>query len=805
MKSVPKVTQKPIGGTSGNASAGNQDRMNSSYLKAVANMDPNNTRTGKVQSTRPKPVKIPKHLGKPILSSDPIVYNELEVKRCFTGLERHLVNSTLCVVHDALHELVTDDDRIFIPTVIATHTCHEARNATMWLLNNEQEVPTYDKLRAVWPVGKLNLKFESYFHELEIAQKTYELSLIATKATEKPYGTRSTEPPPNPFSSGLADEPKRDDEDTESKMASKLKSEDHDDLLPKSTPLGDERRTLLGMEKQPEPVMTPAPAMGLDKSSSDIIRKYTDSYEQTCNETFIFAARTAWGKITNKDFEAMQKEEISYLCTGHVENSIDDDISVDLAMRYKRVIESSDFIPRMISDVAELREQVLKMFSGEEPIGTLHSITAMVDGSPTTPVEETFGLGNTCTNAFGNAFMHCYKQHAQDLTDLNFKWDELVEIITELKDAKVGLFQVLDLMSVKMQRFTAQYRTTIEISKDWPTVQTNWPLGNSPVTELMVFMSLVQKVPSLEPTWGTNVTSAFESMKSKWEITSKNLGSTKPSELAQKNQLRIFLNEASDFEQRFQVGNITGKVRDPPNLSVTPTKRTDEDESTTTSVSEKTVVATKKKKKRKVTNTMNAAMDHSGDSSGSKRGKREKRVPVVIVQENIQVYDINPPGLFLPIYGGRTPHCWACFRGKEKHGYAKYCPLLSQAIIEDNIKLIPKCQREYIKSTHGAPLTIDTLKTYVDRKTLKRMRTKSKDGALPKVKLGTPPTHAQYMKAKSLYQKFLTKQNNRNGSASVASDDSSDEEGEDDGDMSDVTADHSSVALGSEEESEDED
>ena len=796
MKSIPKVTQKPIGGTSGNAGAGDQDRMNSSYLKAVAHMDPNKTRTGKVQSTRPKPVKIPKHLGKSILSSDPIVYNELEVKRCFIGLERHLVNSTLCVAPDALHGLVTDYDRIFIPTVIATHTGHEARNATMWLLNNEQELPTYDKLRAVWPAGKLNSKFESLFLELEIAQKTYELSLSAIKATEK---SSPMEPPRPNSSSGSVDEPKPNDEDTESKM----ESEDHDDLLPKSTPLGDERRTLLGMENQPEPVMTTAPAMGLDKSSSDTTRglKYTESYKQTCSENLIFAARTAWGMITNEDFEAMQKEEISYLHTGHVENSIDDDISVDLKMRYKGVIESSEFLPRMISDVAELREHVLKMFSGEEPIGTLHAIAAMVDGSPTTPVEETFGLGNTCTNAFGNAFKHCYKQHAQDLTNLNSKWDELVEIVTKLKTDKGGLFQVLDMMSVKVQRFTAEYRTTIEIAKDWPTVQTNWPLGNIPVTELTVFMSLVQKLPSLEPSWGTNVTSAFETMKSKWENTSKHLVSTEPSELAQKNQLRIFLNEASDFEQRYQVGDITENVRGPPNLSVTPTKRTDEDDSTTTSSPERTVVATKKKnkKKRKVTNTMNAAMDN-GDSSGSKRGKRDKRAN--LGQETIPVYDINPSGLFLPIYGGKVPNCWACFRGKDKHGYAKYCPLLSQAIIEDNIKLVPKCQRDYIKSTHGAPLTIETLKTYVDRKTLKRMRTKSKDGALPKITLGTPPTYAQYSKAKGLYQKYLAKQK-RYESASVV--DSSDEESEDDGGMSDVTTDNSSDDPGSEEESDSED
>ena len=146
----------------------------------------------------------------------------------------------------------------------------------------------------------------------------------------------------------------------------------------------------------------------------------------------------------------MQKEEISYLRTGHVENSTDDDISVDLAMRYKRVIESSDFIPRMISDVAELREQVLKMFSGEEPIGTLYSIAAMVDGSPSTPVEGTFGLGNTCTNAFGSALMHCYKQQPQDLTSLNSKWKELETDILELKNDKVGLFQILDRISVKI-------------------------------------------------------------------------------------------------------------------------------------------------------------------------------------------------------------------------------------------------------------------------------------------------------------------------------------------------------------------
>ena len=799
MKSVPKVTQKPIGGTSENASAGDQDRMNSGYLKAVASMDPNNTRTGKVQPIRPKPVKIPKHLGKPILSSDPIVYNELEVKRRFTALERHLVNSALCVVHGSLHELVTDDDRIFIPTVIATHTCNESKNATIWMLNSEQELPTYDKLRALWPVGKLNVKFEAYFLELEIAQKTYDLSLSAIKETPRPNR-----------SSGLADEPKRDDENTEGKTESKSESEDHDNLLPKSTSLGEEGRDILEKHLETltprfsEPVLPPA--RGQDQSSSDktvetnAYQKYTYSYEQTCLETYIIAARTAWGKITNKDLEAFQKEEASYLRTGHVENSIDDDISVDLAVRYKHVIESSEFIPRLISDVSELREQVLKMFSGEEPIGTLYSIAAMVDGSPTTPLEETFGLGNTCTNAFGSAFVHCYKQHAQNLTGLNSKWKELEEIITELKTAKVGLFQVLDKISVKMQRFTAQYRKTIEISDDWPTVQTNWPLGKVQVTELTVFMSLVQKVPSLEPTWGTNVTSAFESMKSQWEDTSKKLGATNPSELAQKSQLRVFLIEASDFEQRYQVGNITATVRDPPNLSVTPTKRTDDDESMTTSSSEKTVVVTKKKKKRKATNTMNAAMD-SGESSGSKREKREKRYQPPSNSEIIPVYDINPPGLFLPIYGGKVPNCWACFRAKGKHGYAKYCPLLCQAIIEGNIKLVPKCQRDYIKKTHGAPLTIDTLKTYVDRKTLKYMKVKSQNGALPKISLGTPPTDAQYKKAKNLYQKFLEKQNNRKGSASVA--DSSDEESEDDGGMSDVTA-VSSGDLESEEESEEE-
>ena len=133
MKSTIYMSQKPIRSTSRTASAGDQDRMNSCFLKAVADMDPNNTRIGKVQSARPEPAKIPKDLGNSIRSNDPIVYNELEVKRRFTALERHLVNSTLCVVHGALHELVTDGDRKFIPTVIATHMCNEAKNATVWL------------------------------------------------------------------------------------------------------------------------------------------------------------------------------------------------------------------------------------------------------------------------------------------------------------------------------------------------------------------------------------------------------------------------------------------------------------------------------------------------------------------------------------------------------------------------------------------------------------------------------------------------------------------------------------------------
>ena len=89
-RNQPKVTQKPIGSTSGIAGAGDQDRMNSCYLKAVADME--DTQIGKVQPNRSKPVKIPTDLANSIRSIDPVVFNEMEVKRRFINLERHLVN-----------------------------------------------------------------------------------------------------------------------------------------------------------------------------------------------------------------------------------------------------------------------------------------------------------------------------------------------------------------------------------------------------------------------------------------------------------------------------------------------------------------------------------------------------------------------------------------------------------------------------------------------------------------------------------------------------------------------------------------
>ena len=53
-----------------------------------------------------------------------------------------------------------------------------------------------------------------------------------------------------------------------------------------------------------------------DKPSSDktvepnVYKKYIASYEQTCYDTLLISVRTAWGKITTKDLEEMQQEEI---------------------------------------------------------------------------------------------------------------------------------------------------------------------------------------------------------------------------------------------------------------------------------------------------------------------------------------------------------------------------------------------------------------------------------------------------------------------------------------------------------------